>query len=154
METNNGNATENSPERKPDGRGRSPGSRQTQFGNVERQERRAADGDVASVTGPIGFDLLSSMRHVFRRPASQDKSQEQRECRKWLRSDRKGFMTKLADLSKGDAGAGLVTGTLPKPTHGQPCPVCSCVYYDPSKDEGSKRAKEALMAWLEANKDE
>jgi hypothetical protein len=44
--------------------------------------------------------LLRAMRAVTTRPASKDRTQLQRECREWLRSDRKGFLTKLADLEK------------------------------------------------------
>jgi hypothetical protein len=44
--------------------------------------------------------LLEAMRHVLRKNSKTDLTYEKAECRKWLRTDRRGFMTKLADLER------------------------------------------------------
>src|SRR5262245_6575412 len=56
------------------------------------QEREEADQEVPP--------LLKAMRWVTTREESKDRTQLQREARRWLAEDRKGFMMKMADLEK------------------------------------------------------
>jgi hypothetical protein len=42
--------------------------------------------------------LLNDLRHVSTRAESADRTQGQKECREWLKEDRKGFLSKLADF--------------------------------------------------------
>lgn len=44
--------------------------------------------------------LLVAMRHVFTQPRAADTTPQQKECRKWLKNDLKGFMSKMAQLEK------------------------------------------------------
>jgi hypothetical protein len=46
------------------------------------------------------LDLLRAMRHVAKRKESRDRTQLQKECRAWLKEDRKGFLSRWADLEK------------------------------------------------------
>lgn len=50
--------------------------------------------------------LLRDMRFVYGTAETQagDKTQGRRECRAWLKEDRKGFLSKMADLEKAAAG--------------------------------------------------
>jgi hypothetical protein len=62
---------------------------------------RAAAGPVqVEAVGSEDVSLYTTMRQVFNQPKERDRGQPQRECRAWLKSDRKGFMSKLADLEK------------------------------------------------------
>jgi hypothetical protein len=79
--------------------------------------------------------MLPAMRHVVTTPASADRTYEQREYRKWLKQDRKGFMTKKADLEKAALAAQADKGRSPQP---QPTAVAE------EPDEGSERV-EALI---------
>src|SRR5262249_36226336 len=78
--------------------------------------------------------MLPAMQHVVQRPASADRTYEQREYRKWLKKDRKGFMTKLADLEKVALGAGCRRGRQGEAT----APPAD----QQEVDEGSRRAEE------------
>jgi hypothetical protein len=49
---------------------------------------------------PEDVSLYEAMRHVFSQPKEADRTQPQRECRAWLKDDRKGFLSKMADLEK------------------------------------------------------
>jgi hypothetical protein len=44
--------------------------------------------------------LLMAMRHVVTWPSVKDRVQLHRVCRLWLENDRKGFLSKLADMEK------------------------------------------------------
>jgi hypothetical protein len=62
---------------------------------------RAAAGPVPEESpGAEDVSLYATMRAVFNQPPSADRGQPQRECRAWLKADRKGFLSKLADLEK------------------------------------------------------
>src|SRR5215510_5006687 len=41
---------------------------------------------------------LLDMRHAYGRPASEDRTPGQRACRRWLKTDIKGFMTTKSQL--------------------------------------------------------
>jgi hypothetical protein len=44
--------------------------------------------------------MLVAMQHVTTKPEGKDTTYEQREYRKWIKADRRGFMTKKADLER------------------------------------------------------
>jgi hypothetical protein len=80
------------------GRGKAPGSKATQFkqrhpGRTVRKPER-----VKATLKPC--QLLRNMRWVFAYQQYRDRTPGQRTCRKWLKVDLKGFMSKLADLEK------------------------------------------------------
>ena len=52
------------------------------------------------VGAPKAPGMLKAMRWVVTHAETSDKNQLQRECRAWLKENRQGFMTKLADLEK------------------------------------------------------
>jgi hypothetical protein len=61
----------------------------------EVQER-----DAAAAVGPAEEEptLLGAMRHVFTRPQREDRTEQHRFCRTWMRENAHGFGSKLADL--------------------------------------------------------
>jgi hypothetical protein len=73
--------------------------------------------------------LLDDMRHVRRFPSSHDRTEGRRDCRKWKKSDLKGFMNRLAALEQAEL-ASKPTPDLAVP--GKPvnwsgvgeCPTC------------------------------
>jgi hypothetical protein len=72
--------------------------------------RAAAGPAQEEAPGSEDVSLYEAMRHVFTRPKEADLLAPQRECRAWLKADRKGFMAKLADLEKALAkGQGAAT---------------------------------------------
>ncbi len=82
------------------GRGKSPGSRTTQFGagndgNVATRRAKAE----AEAAKPVPR-LLRDMRHVYDRPKEKDKTPGHTLCRKWLNDDPKGFLTHLNRLER------------------------------------------------------
>jgi hypothetical protein len=83
---------------KVDGRGRAAGSKRTQFGSPERESAAPVNGLSAVASG--GASLYDDMLHVRTRPKSEDRTEGQRDCRKWKTKDLKGFMAKFADLEK------------------------------------------------------
>src|SRR5262245_33739245 len=70
--------------------------------------------------------LFDDMQHVRRRPKSEDRTQGQKDCRRWKEKNLATFMAKLADLEK----AALTSKKTPEPASNG---------YDPGKDEGTKR---------------
>ncbi len=48
---------------------------------------------------------LTDMRHVYERPPALDRTQGQRECRKWIKQDRRGFMQAKTRLEEAAAKA-------------------------------------------------
>jgi hypothetical protein len=90
------NAEENAAHAAPHGSGG-----RFQKGNPGYGLRRAArEREEAEERGEGGPPVLKAMRWVTTQPPEKDRTQLQKECREWLRSDRKGFLTKLADLEK------------------------------------------------------
>lgn len=79
-----------------DGRGKSPGSRRTQFGAKEVIRREKAEDPWVESDASLYDDML----HVRRRPKSEDRTEGQRDCRRWKRDDLRGFLMKFADLEK------------------------------------------------------
>jgi hypothetical protein len=49
--------------------------------------------------------LLRDMRFVYGHDEGADRTAGHRHCREWLRSDKKGFLSKLADLEKAAGGS-------------------------------------------------
>jgi hypothetical protein len=96
--------------------------------------RTAAKKDQASLVPA----LLRAMRTVTTRPESKDRSQLEKECREWLRSDRKGFLTKLADLEKAALAARSKTAPEPQP-----------LKKEVMLDKGGQRVEELIMRLLE-----
>lgn len=108
-----------------------------------------------------GSSLLRDMRRVYGNAPEKDRTEGERNCREWLKTDRKGFMAKLADLEKADASAkaaakgaqaqppaGETDTTVPAAEPAPPalieCPACG-LEIDPSEeplppDPGSERA--------------
>lgn len=79
-----------------DGRGRSPGSRTTQFGQSGAPRPQEPP---PAVPPPEGVpQQLADMRHVAERPSREDCTPGHRTCRKWLRSDLPGFMRAKSQL--------------------------------------------------------
>jgi hypothetical protein len=76
---------------KVDGRGKSPGSRRTQFapGRAPRVKRELSEGSQG---------LYAAMQHVCTHPSSADTTHEQANVRRWLRKDPAGFMRMRAQL--------------------------------------------------------
>jgi hypothetical protein len=70
------------------GRGRSPGSRRTQF---QPGHSRHENGEVPSALS-VESDQLADMRHVYANPANLDTTHAQKTCRKWMNSNLKDFM--------------------------------------------------------------
>jgi hypothetical protein len=64
------------------------------------QAARAAAAAQEEPAGQKDVSLYETMRHVFNKPKEADRTQPQRECRAWLKDDRKGFLSKMADLEK------------------------------------------------------
>jgi hypothetical protein len=102
---------------------------------------RAAAGP-AQEEAPGGEDvsLYEAMRHVFTQPKEADRTQPQRECRAWLKADRKNFMAKLADLEK----AALAKGQSVAAPGGAVA----------GKDEGSERVGALLDEQIAAHEAE
>jgi hypothetical protein len=61
------------------------------------------------------LDLLRAMRHVAKRRESRDRTPLQKECRAWLKEDRKGFMMRWADLEKAHVAKAGSTAAKAKP---------------------------------------
>ena len=61
---------------------------------------RGKIGDACIPLSEESQGMLAAMQHVVTRPASRDTTYEQREYRKWLKEDRKGFMNRKAELEK------------------------------------------------------
>lgn len=77
---------------------------------------KKGDARINRSAGPKGKDgraarFLRDMRHVYSRPESADRTEGQRNCRQWLKDDRKAFMAKLADLEKAQAAMRAKGGT-------------------------------------------
>lgn len=53
--------------------------------------------------------LLAAMRHVVTKIEGRDKTQLHSECRAWLHEDRKGFLSKFADLERSLAASQVKT---------------------------------------------
>src|SRR4051794_7501049 len=117
---------DDSPDAAPMKTPRSPESlKNLRRGNQPSVRQQESQDDTADdCTNGQDFDLLGPMRHVFERPPAQDKTQQQRECRKWQREDRKGFMAKLADLSKIQSRAIARNPGVVWNDDG-PCPTCA-----------------------------
>jgi len=139
---------DDSPDAAPTKTPRSPESlknlRRGNLPSVRQQEVQDDPSDDCTNETGHDFSLLKSMRHVLRRPASQDKSQEQRELRKWIRTDRKGFMAKMVDLEKAQPRSASHNPGKDWDGNG-PCPVCR--REAEGVDEGSERALAALDRW-------
>lgn len=118
---------EKSARRGPDGRGRSPGSRATQFGQAEAPRPQEEPPPTAPPDG-VPQQLLD-MRHVTERPSREDRTPGQRTCRKWLRTDVSGFMRAKSQLE-----AKLV---VQKPASRSPREVPE------ERDDGTERAMRA-----------
>jgi hypothetical protein len=115
------------------GRGRSAGSRATQFQpghkGFKRRERR----------GPAGTpQLLLDMRAVYEQEADKDKSPGQRAIRALLEKSPVQFVTQLARLEEAAllAGGGDAQSAAP--------PDEPAVY----RDEGLERSQEACRRWF------
>jgi rubrerythrin len=78
-------------EQKVNGRGRSPGSRLTQFGSPERAAR-------LKNLSTESHGELEVMRHVSSTPPSADTTYQQKHFRRWLHKDVVGFMEMRARL--------------------------------------------------------
>jgi hypothetical protein len=78
------------------GRGRSPGSRRTQF---QPGHSRQENGQAPSAL-PVESDQLADMRHVFANPATMDTTHAQRVCRKWMTRNLKEFMAAKTKLEE------------------------------------------------------
>jgi hypothetical protein len=61
---------------------------------------RAAEPEQGEAAGQEDVSLYEATKHVFSRPKEADRTQPQRECRAWLKDDRKGFLSRLAELEK------------------------------------------------------
>jgi hypothetical protein len=114
-----------------------PRGRPFSKGGDERQAHRlaAVKTDAASDLDEqqASPDLYRDMLHVYTKQAQEDRTQGQKDCRKWKAKDLKGFMAKLADLEKARAGRGGKAEDPSEPEDG----------YEP--DEGDRRL-EALLA--------
>jgi hypothetical protein len=105
------------------------------------QAARAAAAQGEPVAKEVS--LYETMRHVFSQPKEADRTQPQRECRAWLKDDRKGFMAKLADLEKA-----ALAGREKPPEGDGSGPENS------GPDEGSARVEELIQRLLDqANQD-
>src|ERR1700683_1023566 len=86
-------------------RGKNPESlKNLRRGDKPPERHVAAQAAVMSAVGEES-SLLDDMRHVRRFPASHDRTEGHRDCRKWKKSDLKGFMGRLADLEKAELAA-------------------------------------------------
>ena len=100
-----------------------------------------AEGAGAEPAGDGAPQQLADMRWVYERPASQDRTQGHKTCRKWLKSDVKGFMAHKSRLegkllARGDQAARRAreegSGGVAAPSPGlvvepmyKPLPICS-----------------------------
>ena len=101
-----------------DGRGKSPGSRRTQFRagpDARRGVRKPREPGSQRVPR-----LLKAMRRIMRQPELKDRTQEDRVCRELLKADPKGFASKWADLELAFAPQGAGNGEKPAPSPQQP----------------------------------
>ena len=78
------------------GRGRSPESRGTQFQPGHTGPKSGSVPDEMRVES----DQLADMRQVFANRASLDSTHSQRMCRKWMKTDLKGFMSAMDRLEE------------------------------------------------------
>jgi len=98
---------------------RRPRGRPFQKGKSGNPGGQAREADAAGVPA-----LLRAMRFVMTYGEGKDRTQYQRECREWLKSDRKGFLTKLADLEKAIlVGQGKASGSQAVPEPEKPVAV-------------------------------
>jgi hypothetical protein len=68
--------------------------------NMEARQAAEAGNDASEVSADDNSSLYEDMEHVRRYPKSRDRTQAQKDCRKWKQKDFRGFMSKLADLEK------------------------------------------------------
>src|SRR5690349_4064208 len=87
-------------------RGRGPGRPFTKNDPRLRQNREPG----APVEGSDA-SLYEDMRHARTRPRSEDRTEGQRDCRRWKQNDSKGFLARYAYLEK----AALAAGGRPRP---------------------------------------
>src|SRR5262245_11933642 len=78
-------------------RGRSPGSKATQFQPGHPGRRKPPQSERVAA----GFDRLAAMRHVLSNPASTDATEGEKACRVWLRKSPGQFMEALDRLEGG-----------------------------------------------------
>ncbi len=88
-------------------------------------------------------ELLRAMRRVMRQEEGKDRSQYERECREWLREDRKGFLSRLATLEGQDQGKRMKV----KESAEDDSPVPPGTP-DPKSDEGSARVEDLIERLL------
>src|SRR5262245_35022981 len=146
METTDGKSMESAMEKKPDGRGRSPGSRRTQFASGHRPHRATLEGPPQETPTDGVPLLLTVMRWVLDHPKGEDRTEYQKHVRAWLKEDHKGFFSRYAELEKAALGArnaeGAPTDGTRPPSVGEICPTCGMEYVGP--DEGVERCLELL----------
>jgi hypothetical protein len=65
---------------------------------MEPKDRKLQDDDCLADAGVP--QQLRDMRHVYERPASEDRTPGQRACRAWLRKDIRGFMANKSTLEE------------------------------------------------------
>lgn len=114
---------ENEPKKKPRGKPFT-GRADPRNGNQRREEGEAAPE-------PVTQDeqgLLAAMVWVQNNPRALDRTELQKDCRKWKAKDLKGFMAKRADLER---AALLAKGEDPKGD-------------DPDRDVGTENAMRGL----------
>jgi hypothetical protein len=136
MEKTPESLAENTQKERRDGRGRSPGSRRTQFGaeGVVPPKRLVALSEECE-------GMLAVMEHVLSKPPSGDTTYQQKQYRKWLRDSRATFMARRAELEK----AALATKEPAKRSFGAPTIV--------QRDEGAERVGgliEVLLSGIHA----
>src|SRR5947209_37728 len=85
--------------------GSSPKYARGESPNSQANLRRGSESGKPAVLSEDSQGMLEAMRHVVTTPPSRDTTYEQREYRRWLKQDRKGFMTKKADLERAALGA-------------------------------------------------
>jgi hypothetical protein len=94
--------------------------------------------------------FYSDMRHVRSRPASEDVTQGQRDCRKWKRQNLSTFMAKFTEVEKAHLAAGRDRSQESKTRDGKgQCPTCG---QEPeSLDEGTEAASTVIERLLEVD---
>jgi hypothetical protein len=121
----------------PEKKGRGPGRPFVKDDPRIRQNLEAA----AQPLSEESEGMLAAMRHVVTKPPSRDTTYEQKEYRKWLNLDRKGFMTKKADLEKVALAGQGKGGAAPGDGQLATTPV--------EQDEASLRVEELIDRLLE-----
>ena len=119
------------------GRGRSPGSKLTQFQRGHPGRPKVPPPE--RVEG--SFDRLGAMRHVLLNPPSTDRSEGEKACRVWLKKSPGPFMEVLDRLEREAEAAARVETAATEKALGSEQPL--------APDESDREVEAAIVRLLE-----